>query len=441
MQARVTVDALVRVNDTRRRGVADDGAAEDVRRHRDVKDVVPPTGGEPSDTTSDAPYGVVADRDPPRVRFAVARARRQPPAERTLPHIAADRVVVRLHDEGDDRLFRPAVHAQVARHHHGMAGDLEGPAERPDPPAIGEGGGQQPHRVVALAVAHRLDVGVVVRVERRGDGDSAGVVDVVPERARPQDCLGVRAGELAEPRRQVREDAVIAHAVQQLLGADRTSGQDDLAGDDRVPPLAYPGVGAHGCDVVTAVGSRSDRRHRRQRADLGTTDFGEVQVVLEERVLRPVPAAGHALAALGAADPARSGATEVGVGGLDSRFAEVDADRRGDERPAGAHLLGDGPHHLVGRSRRRVYHDAEHAPGLVVVGCQLLTPVGDVAPLGVGIEGRHGFVERVGVDERPAPDAGPGQDHHVAQQRDPLDAEQPEPRGPEERAHPPGGLR
>ena len=70
---------------------------------------------------------------------------------------------------------------------------------------------------------------------------------------------------------------------------------------------------------------------------------------------------------------------------------------------AGAHFFGDGPHHLIGRGHGRVRNDAEHALCLVVERCQFGTPVGDVAPAGVGEESREGLVERVAVDQRTSP--------------------------------------
>ena len=239
----------------------------------------------------------------------------------------------------------------------------------------------------------------------------------------------------------MREVAVVAHPVQQLLRADRTRRQHDVGGDERASTLAHPRAGAFGRDLVTAVRPRADRRHRGEGEDPRAAPLRQVQVVLQECVLGSVAAAGHAFAALGAAGALRADPAEVRIGGRDPRLAEVDADGSRDECLTDAHLVRDGPHHLVGRGRRRVTDDAEHASGLVVVGRQLGAPVGDATPLGVVVEGRQRFVQRVGVDERPAPDAGAGEDHRVFQERDPLDAEQPELGCPEEGAQPPGGLR
>jgi hypothetical protein len=71
---------------------------------------------------------------------------------------------------------------------------------------------------------------------------------------------------------------------------------------------------------------------------------------------------------------------------------------------------------------------------------QLRPPVGDVRPLLVGEERLRRHVQRVGVVERTAADAGPGQDQHVAQRVDALDSIAAQLRRPQEFAEIPGGL-
>src|SRR5690606_6415423 len=83
----------------------------------------------------------------------------------------------------------------------------------------------------------------------------------------------------------------------------------------------------------------------------------------------------------------------------------------------------------------------EHAPGLVVVGLQLLLPVGDVPPLRVLEEGLGRHVQGVGVVEGAAADPRAGQDHDVAQQVDALDAVHAQPGGPQVVLQVPGVLR
>ena len=102
------------------------------------------------------------------------------------------------------------------------------------------------------------------------------------------------------------------------------------------------------------------------------------------------------------------------------------------------HLLGHLLHDLVRRRHRRVGHHAQHPFRLVVVGCELGPPVGDVRPLAVVVEGVPRLVQRVGVHQRASADPRAGQDDHVPQQVDPLDAQAAEPRRPQEPAGVPG---
>ena len=112
----------------------------------------------------------------------------------------------------------------------------------------------------------------------------------------------------------------------------------------------------------------------------------------------------------------------------------------GYERVADAHLVGDLLDDAIGVGERRVLDDAEHPLRLLVVRHQFGAPVGDVGPLLIGEErlGRH--IQRVGVVQRSATDAGAGQDHHVAQQVDALDAVHAQFRRPQELAQIPRRL-
>ena len=104
------------------------------------------------------------------------------------------------------------------------------------------------------------------------------------------------------------------------------------------------------------------------------------------------------------------------------------------------HVVGDLLDDAVGVGEGRVLHHAQHPLRLLVVRHQLGAPVGDVRPLPV-VEERLGWhVERVGVVQRSTADAGAGQDHHVAQQVDALDAVAAELGRPQELAQVPGGL-
>jgi hypothetical protein len=68
-------------------------------------------------------------------------------------------------------------------------------------------------------------------------------------------------------------------------------------------------------------------------------------------------------------------------------------------------------------------------------GGQLVTPVGDRAPLRVGVERVERLVERVGVDQRAAADTRPRHDQHVAEHVEALDPVAADLRGEEVLAH------
>ncbi len=149
--------------------------------------------------------------------------------------------------------------------------------------------------------------------------------------------------------------------------------------------------------------------------------------MLEERVLGAVATARHAAAAFQAAGAVGAHAAEERVGHrlsrrLGSVRSEEHPDRGGHEGVATAHLVGDFLDDAVGVGERRVGDHAQHPLRLLVVRHQLAAPVGDVAPLLVVEERIRRHVQRVGVIQRPAAHAGAGQDHHVFQRVDPLNA-------------------
>ena len=161
----------------------------------------------------------------------------------------------------------------------------------------------------------------------------------------------------------------------------------------RAPPARTPGV-PHVDLVARRPGQvavpRADARHRRHRVDPRPRRLGEVQVVLDQRVLRVVPAPGHALAAVQAPVARGPRAAEVRVGDLLARFSPPAPKKTPTsavaEGVADAHLLGDVAHHLVRGRDARVGRGAEHPRGLVVGQVELVGPVGDVAPLRVVVE-------------------------------------------------------
>lgn len=178
--------------------------------------------------------------------------------------------------------------------------------------------------------------------------------------------------------------------------------------------------------------------------DGGARLFGQVEVILHQRVLGPVTATGHTFPAVGAGGTPRSGAAEIGVG---DRFArprvlvgEQHTDRGAPVGVGDAHILRDLEQYPIRRGGRRIGRHAEHAGGLVVMRGEFVTPVGDVGPLLVLVEGLRRFVQGIGVDQRAAADAGAAHDEGVLEQGQPLDAETSESGRPEIFTQVPGIL-
>ena len=222
------------------------------------------------------------------------------------------------------------------------------------------------------------------------------------------------------------------HLVQELLGADRCRREDDLLRGDRLRRGRGRtlGLGEPQVDLVAAVGARGDPGDRRQRHHLRALLLGEVEVVLHQGVLGVVLAADHAVTAGDAGVAVGTDATEERVRhplpSAGVRLTEEHAHRCRVEGVADAEVVGDLLHHVVRRRAQGVLDHAEHPLRLVVVRRQLGLPVGDVAPLGVLVEGLERFVERVRVDQRAATDTRPRHDQGVAHGLDALDAVEPE---------------
>ena len=138
--------------------------------------------------------------------------------------------------------------------------------------------------------------------------------------------------------------------------------------------------------------------------------------------------------------PPKYGSGTVLPGALVPSGPKEHPDGRRHERVSDADFVGDFFDYAVGIGERRILDHTEHPLRLVVVRHQLGAPVGDVRPLPVGEERLRRHVQGVGVVERSAADTGARQNHHVAQQVDPLNAVHPEFRRPQELAQIPRGL-
>ena len=295
-----------------------------------------------------------------------------------------------------------------------------GQPPRTRPSAVGQHRRQQPHRVGAVAVAHRLDVGVRRRVERRGDRDAAGEVDVArAARRRTRPATRSWSGSAAR-----------AAATGAAAGRCRASGAA-AAGCRRCRPRGRraSAVTVGGCggrttrrcatvSTAPAAGRRSrSAGHRGQRADLAPAALGQPQVVLHQRVLRAVPAAGHALAALDAAGAARA-RPRRSTGPVDRRPPGCSP----KNTPTGVSVkVWPTPissatclHRVVGRGRRRVLASrrASGSPGRSTGASSARQSVMS-RHCGSSKNASSRLVERVGVDERAAADAGAGEHRDV----------------------------
>ncbi len=100
MQAVISEDSLVGINDPAGRGISDRGATEDVCGQRNVENLRQRATGKPADTPGDTPGRVVAGRNPAWVRLTVTLpAGESGAAEQTPPSGDRERIVPRLHDQ------------------------------------------------------------------------------------------------------------------------------------------------------------------------------------------------------------------------------------------------------------------------------------------------------------------------------------------------------
>jgi hypothetical protein len=95
--------------------------------------------------------------------------------------------------------------------------------------AVGQERRQRRQGVGAVAVAHDLDVGGVVGVDRRGDRQAAIEAHVLAPRGHAEDGLAVGAHGAADRVGQPRQRAAGLAAQEQLDGAQDPGRQHDLA--------------------------------------------------------------------------------------------------------------------------------------------------------------------------------------------------------------------
>ena len=104
--------------------------------------------------------------------------RGQEPRRTASAWLGDDRVVDRLHHQRDDGALGPVLDVVEVEDVALLLPQLlePGPPARARPVAVGQHGLHERHRVGALAVAHRLDVGDLVGVPRRRDRHARAVV-------------------------------------------------------------------------------------------------------------------------------------------------------------------------------------------------------------------------------------------------------------------------
>ena len=183
-------------------------------------------------------------------------------AERALAGAQGDRVVERLHHQHDDRAPRPMLGEQHLREALGVQQDLGEQLQgaRQARAVADEQRVEAVHRVAVVAVGDGLDVGVRVGVDRGGDRDALDqVLRIVLGHGHREDRLAVRAHQLAQARGDPPERAVQAAALEQLVRAQRSGGDDDAARALDPAFLAQPRAGAHAFDLVAVL-----RRCRRR---------------------------------------------------------------------------------------------------------------------------------------------------------------------------------
>ncbi len=437
MHRGVVPHAVVRVHDPGLGRIRDDAAAEEVSRERDVGDLAPRAPGQAADLLGDLPGGLVAGGDPGGVGLAVTLLAGDVPERTEALDVGLQRVVQVLHHERDHRTLAPAAQVEQLHEHGRLAPDLvqQSAPPRERPVAVRQQGLQDGDGVGALAVPDRFDVGVGAGMERRRDGHTLGEVllRLVVRAHRPEDRLGIGASEPTDRIRQLGKGPGVLGVVEQVLGSPGAGRHDDLTGGHRGGALAATRPGARPLegDLPRAVAALAQVADRGPVQDAGARALGQGEVVLHQRVLGVVPAAGHALAALDARVAVRPHPAEVrirdqlaGLAPPAGLLAEEHADRGVDEGVLHAHVSGDLLHDLIRVGVRGVGDHAQHAAALVVERGELFLPVRDVAPLPVPEELARGLVQRVGVVERSPADARAGEDHHVAHHVDALDPEQ-----------------
>ncbi len=256
---------------------------------------------------------------------------------------------------------------------------------------------------------------VVVGVQDRGDRHTFPKILLVVRRGHADECLGVRTHRLAQLRRQLRQAIGLPlHREQKRHRAHDAAGEYDPPRLDRLGCAL--GKGWSHRDAVAPAVEGMQPGHFAFGEYLGAAAFGQVQVVLVQRVFRPDVAARHAGAAERATVALRSGAAEVGIRRLLARLSEVDGDVGRVAEVFAAVFAGDVSQDSIARRLERVGRSAEHALRGLVMWRQFAFPVGEPRPGRCLEECIFRHRQRIGIDERPAADAHAVQHRNVPEE-------------------------
>jgi hypothetical protein len=241
---------------------------------------------------------------------------------------------------------------------------------------------------------------VVTRVKNRPDSDAIRKDGSAIERCDTHQAFRISAHVMTHPIRKTRQPGPLK-VEQQRDRAQHATCEDNTEG--RASPLAHLTSTRPPFHVVTiaAIGgaARQNRTRFRRGPDLRASPLGQVQVVLDQRILGVVAAAHHASATKTAAATVRSRSAEVRIGRGHLRLPEVDADLGGRELIEPAEFFGQLAEREVAGFHARCGNRAEQAACGGIVRGKLGLPIGEMRPARRGEKARTGHSERVGVDE------------------------------------------
>jgi len=182
-----------------------------------------------------APGEVVGHRDVrghglAGVPVGVNASASQPPP--TALVFQAQPVADLLHDQQDGAALRPTEGPEpteeLERMPQHVAQKPQGP--RPGLAASGEHCAQQVHDVLTLGIVHRLDVGVGVGINTRGDGQALGIVHGLPPRLDTDERLAVGPHHIAQLVGDARQRSPRLAAVEQFQRSQGATREDDSFG-------------------------------------------------------------------------------------------------------------------------------------------------------------------------------------------------------------------